>query len=74
MREIECDLVGVVSGRCIVAVPGLNGTELQDMNLQGRRMELLQAAQPTFAGGRRAGDMVNRAAKRLACGQAAFAS
>ncbi len=74
VREIERDLVGAVSGLRDLAVPGLGGTGLQGMDLEGRMMDLLPAETPTFAERRRARDLVDRVAKRLARGQAAFAS
>lgn len=79
VREIARDLVGAVAGLRDLAVPGLGGTGLQGMdlegiNLEGRMMDLLPAEPPTFAERRRARDMVARVAKRLARGQAAFAS
>ena len=73
VREIERDLVGAVSGLCDLAVPGLGGTGLRGMDLEGRMMELLSVEPPTFAERRRARDSVDRVAKRLARGQAAFA-
>lgn len=74
VREIARDLVGAVVGLRGVAVPGLGGPGLQSMDLEGRIMDLLPAEPPTFAERRRARDMVDRVAKRLARGQAAFAS
>ncbi len=74
VREIARDLVGAVVGLRDLAVPGLGGTGLQGMDLEGRMMDLLPAEPPTFAERRRARDMVDRVAKRLARGQAAFAS
>jgi len=74
VREIERDLVGAVSGLRGVAVPRLGGPRLQGMGLKGRMMTLLSAEPPTFAERRRARDLVDRAAKRLARGQTAFAS
>ncbi len=74
VREIARDLVGAVAGLRDLAVPGLRGTGLQGMDLEGPMMDLLPAEPPTFAERRRARDMVDRLAKRLARGQAAFAS
>ena len=73
VREIERDLVGGVAGLRDLAVPGLGGTGLQGMDLGGRMMDLLPAEPPTFAERRRARDLVDRVAKRLARGQAPFA-
>ena len=73
VREIERDLVGAVAGLRDLAVPGLGGTGLQDMDLQGRMMDLLPAEPPSFAERRRARDRVDQVAKRLHRGQAAFA-
>ena len=72
VREIERDLVGAVPGLREVAVTGLGGTGLQNMDLEGRLMGLLSAEPPTFAERRRARDMVDRVAKRRARGQMAF--
>ena len=74
VREIERDLVGAVSGLRDVAVPGLGGTGMQGMDLEGRMMELLPTEPPSFAERRRARDRVDQVVKRLARGQAAFAS
>lgn len=72
-REIKRHLVGALSGLCDVAVPGLGGGGLQAMDLQGRMTDLVPAEPPTFAERRRARDMVDRIAKRLSGGEAAFA-
>jgi len=73
VREIKREIVGAVSGLRGVAVPGLGCPGLQGMDLKGRMMTLLSAEPPTFAERRRARDLVDRAAKRLARGQTAFA-
>ncbi len=74
LREIARDLVGALAGLRDLAVPGLGGTGLHGMGLEGRMMDLLPAEPPTFAERRRARDLVDRVAKRLARGRAAFAS
>lgn len=73
LRGIERDLTGAVAGLHDLAVPGLGGAGMQGIELQGRIMDLLPAEPPNFAERRRARDMVDQVAKRLARGQAAFA-
>ena len=73
VREIERDLVGAVTGLRDVVLPELGHTGMQDMDLQGRMMDLLPAEPPSFVERRRARDRVDQVAKRLARGKAAFA-
>lgn len=48
MREIERNLSGAVSGLRDIPVSALGGVDIQCLPLQGRMMELLSAAPPTF--------------------------
>ncbi len=74
VREIERDLVGAVTVLRDAALPGLGSAGMQGMDLQGRIMDLLPAEPPSFAERRRARDRMDQVTKRLARGQAAFAS
>ena len=72
MRKIERDLMGAVSGLRDRPITDLDSAELQRVPLEGRLVNLLPAAPPTFAERRRARDIVDRVAKRMARGQTAF--
>ena len=73
LREIERDLTGAVSGLRPLPLPELDDPWSSDMGLGGRMAELLSEEPPSFVERRRARDVLDRVAKRLARGQTAFA-
>ena len=72
IRKIERDLIGAVSGLRDRPINDWDDEELQRVPLEGRLVDLLPAEAPTFAERRKARDIINRIAKRMARGQTTF--
>ena len=73
IREIERNLLGVISGLRDIPVSALGGMGIQHLPLQGRLVELLPAEPPTFANRWRARGRMAQVTKCLARGRSAFA-